>query len=240
MRQLILIPFTFLLFLWQDPALAQRQLSFDANTALILSEMQAVIVENEGALTVRVRMGQHGETEGDQLEEGDVILMINGERVKDIASLRRVYEGIPETEEIKVGVRRDDQRFIVRAVKGDVPEPTGGGRMVMSFEQNGDGPPPVLLPELGLLISDSDGQVIVNRVMEPITPAEITALNIRDYAITEIDGEKPENAEQAKELLNRVATGEALSLSFSKDEDVKSLTIKKPESRNTVMTRNND
>ncbi len=244
MKKLLLIPLTLGLFILQDPAFAQQQMTFDASTSLILKELQALVIEEDGQIKVRLRLGNDdGKTpHKDRLEQGDLILMINGKRVKDMATLRKIYTDTPEGEEIKVGVRRGEESFIVRGIKGDLPESPspGNGQMVMSFQVDGDGPPPVFLAELGLVVSDRNGKVVVQNVMDMVAPPEITDLNIEKYHLSEIAGEQPESAEEAKELLAAIEPGAELSLTFTKDGDEKTITIIKPESRSRIVTRNNN
>ena len=108
-----------------------RTMTFDAATSLMLQEFQAMLVEEDGEIKVSVRMGNSDEP-GDKLEQGDFVIMMNGKRTKTIAELRELYESLAKDEEIKIGVRRGEQRFILRKKKGDAPE--GGPRMVMRMD----------------------------------------------------------------------------------------------------------
>ena len=51
--------------------------------------------------------------------------MINGKRVRDIATLRETYEAAAVGDVVKVGFRRGDERFLSSFEKKD-PEEEGG------------------------------------------------------------------------------------------------------------------
>lgn len=218
-----------------------RTMSFDANTSLMLQEFSAMLTFEEDQIKVAMRMGRDEAKAGeDRLEEGDVIVMMNGTRAKDIPSLREVYEALENDTEIKIGVQRGQERFILRAMKGDVPEGSGT-RMVMEFDDEGDGAPPVIVGSLGLILTDTDAGIEVNRVIEPLMPDVLKELNIQGYRITELNDEKPENAAAALKTINELEVGDEISMTFTTDGDEKEIRFKKPESRgNFSMTGNNE
>lgn len=213
----------------------RRTMTFDASSSLMLPEFSALLTINgNGALQVEMKMGQHNSDASlmnDQLERGDLILMMNGARVSDIAEMRKQYEGIAEGDEIKIGVRRGVERFILTKIKGDVPEgaQSGGMRMVMNMDT--DGPPPIIVPELGLLLADSDSGITIARLLEPLLPAELQATEIAGFTIVSINGQTFENAEELKTFISNIEVGATLDLTLQKDGNEKTISLKKPESR---------
>ena len=216
-----------------------QQMEFDASTSLMLQEFQAMLVFENDEISVRMRMGSGEAEEGaDQLERGDVILMMNGKRATDIETLRSIYESVEADQEIKIGVRRGTERFILDAIKGDVPE--GGPRMMMTFDTD-DGPPPAIAPEIGAILADRDGAVILDRIIPPMQPEELKALEIEGYSIKALNGETPENADQVLKTLQALEVGADISIIFEKDGDEKSVVFKKQEPRAsfTISTEDN-
>ena len=119
-------------------------------------------------------------------------------------------------------------------MKGDAPEPgAGGNRMVMSMEMSGDGPATVI-PELGLILSDSNNKITIQRVLAPLLPEEFKTLDLVGYSIVSINDEKPENAEDAKMIVDAVEIGSNLTFEFSKPDDDIKITIKKPKAKGNV------
>ncbi|GAB5407850.1 MAG: hypothetical protein BalsKO_02150 [Balneolaceae bacterium] len=223
-------------------AQATRTMSFDASNSLMLQEFQAMLTFENEIISVATRLGRGDSEPGvDRLEQGDILLMMNGKRVRDIETLKEIYEGLEPEAEIKIGVRRGEERFILNAVKGEIPE--GGPRMVMNFDsdEGASGEGPVIIPSLGILLTDTEEGVLVDRLIAPILPDELKTLEIEKYLILSINNEKPETSADFKEKIDAIALGNDISLTFEKDGDEKSITIKKtaPRGNISINTRNN-
>lgn len=213
----------------------QRNMTFDASTSFMLRELSAMIVQNEEGLQVEMIMGRGNTSEDpmtDELKRGDLIIMMNGKRVSDASTIREVYNSLPEGEEIKIGVRRGDTRFIVNAQKGDVPE-NASGQMVLSFDIS-DGEPPTMLPELGLLITQNDQGIEIMSLLEPLLPDELKAENIEGYFITSINERSFETPLGIQQYLASLNVGDDILLEVEKDGNALSLTLKKQEPRGNV------
>lgn len=216
-------------------AQVQRTMSFDASTSFLLRELSAMIVQNENGLQVEMIMGGGNPTDQsitDDLKRGDLLLMMNGKRVSEVAIMRELYNSLPDGEEIKVGVRRGDARFIVRAQKGDIPE-NAPGQMVLSFDA-GDGAAPTMLPELGLLISQTDEGIEIMSLLEPLLPDELTTENIEGYLITSINKQSFDEPINIQHYLASLKVGDAIDLELEKDGLTKNLALKKQEPRGNV------
>jgi len=232
-QTLLVLP---LLLVSGDSAIAQvqRTMSFDANTSLMLQEFSAMLVQSEDVIQVEMIIGGHNDSSNltDELQRGDIILMMNGERVNDVSGMRAIYNSISNEEEIKVGVRRGDERFIVRAIKGDFPE-TSGMRMVMNVDSNSD-EPPVIVPELGLLLAMVDDNISIQALLEPLMPDELKAENIEGYTIVSINGETFDQAEAAQSYLASLEVGEEIELIVENDDAQKVISLKKQKARGAI------
>ncbi len=210
----------------------QRQrLELDASSSMILPEFSAVLEQADGEIKVRIKLGREEAEPGqDVLEQGDVLIMMNGSRIEDIPGLREAYEAIATDSDIKFGVRRGDERFIITRKKG--AEMAGGGGMVMRFETDGDGPRPTIVPELGLLLTDTeDGNILVSELLQPVMPDELKSANIKEYTISELNGQKPGNAASVQQILSELEVGAEIDITFSKAGDEKSISLTKSEPR---------
>ena len=243
MKKLFLITiFLFIGFSSDEEAFAQQRLALDANSALILQELKAVLAEQDKEVVVRMRLGQNDNSSGDKLLAGDVILMANGKRIKKIATIREIYNNLKDNEEIKIGVRRGNERFIVRARKGDMPE--GGGVRTMTMGDNSGGSSATaenLALELGILFGDKDGNVIVERFIGMIAPEPVRKfLPESGFILKSINGTTPETAKDAVELIGKIEVGKKLNITFEANGEEKVLSMEKPESNGNfrVQTRN--
>lgn len=229
-------------------AIAQEQITtLDAKTSLMLPEFEALIVEKDGEVKVMLRFGNEpSKSTGDHLEKGDLILMINGVRVKELANLKEVYGALEKGEQIKMGVRRGESRFIVSAIKGDKSESKSGAiksismsksggtkSMSMSFQTDGD-ERVTFITELGLLLTDVEKLVKVDGFIDRLAPEELKAKNLEDWSLIKINEKKPATGAEAKALIDAVKAGEDLELTFEKDGEEETIILKKPEANNRI------
>ncbi len=228
-------------------AQVRQTMTLDENTSLMLPELEALIVENDGEVKVMLRLGENtSKGTGDHLERGDFILMINGVRVKEIAKLKEVYAALGNGEEIKMGVRRGESRFIVSAIKGDESESKSGARKSismskssatnstsMSFQTGGD-EIVTIIAELGLLLTDVEKSAKVNGVIDRLVPDELKAVNMEDWSLIKVNAKKPASGAEAKALIDEVKTGEDLELTFEKDGEENTIILKKPKLNKNV------
>ncbi len=215
-------------------AQVQRSMSFDANTSLLLQELNAMLVEKDEGVHVEMIVGSRttSSSNSDDLQKDDVILMMNGERVNDIAGMRAIYNAIPTDDEIKIGVRRGDQRFIVRAIKGDIPE-TQGFRMQMTVDSD-DGSPPVVIAELGMVLALIEGQIQIQTILEPLLPDALKSEDLEGFEIITINGESFEAAADVQSFISGLEVGNQIDLVVEKDGEQKVYTFEKQEARGAV------
>lgn len=240
MKKLFLIPiFFFIAFFSDEQAFAQQRMTLDANSSLILQELKAVLVEQDDEIVVRVRLGGNDDSPGDKLLTGDVILMANGKRIKDIATIREIYDNLKDDEEIKIGVRRGEERFIVRAKKGDMPEGVGMRTMTMGNNPGNSGTTTeTLAAELGILFGNKDGNVIVERFIDMIAPEPVKEfLPKNGFIVKKINGTTPKTAKETVDLIKKIKVGEELNITFEAGGEEKILSMKKPASQGNFNIR---
>lgn len=217
-----------------------RTMSFDASNSLMIQEMSAMLQFENDQVTVAVRLGGGDAKPGeDRLEQGDIILMMNGKRATNIEDLKTMYEELASGEEIKVGVRRGEERFIIRGTKGDIPKNSGVQMVFQNDDLAGDeeGSTPTVLPSLGLILKNSDDGITVQSVIGPLVPQEIKKMNIEGYSITKFNGKKPDDAESVKDAIEALEVGDEISLTFVKDGEEKSIILDKPKLSGSVSIK---
>ena len=227
------------LFLVLLPSLAigQQTMTFDASTSFILPEYEAIIVEEEGQLKVEFLMAPPSSTNDpleDTIKKGDLILMMNGSRLTTIDEIRASYDGLSEGDEIKIGIRRGQERFILRKEKGNVPE-HGGGRMVMSMDmQLEEGVDPVVVPELGLMLVETNDQIEILSSIPPLLPEELKSKEVEGYAIVSVNGENFESVDELKFYIEKLAEGDTIDLTMNKAGDEIAVSFAKQKSKGAV------
>lgn len=155
-----------------------RQRRLDPATSLLIPEIGVIAEAEEGAeevtfgmvLPVDVRPEAN---RGVDVAQGDVVLMMNGERVRSLPKLREMYEGMEEGDEIKLALQRDQRKFLVGFAKGAegdgsglmVSRSSGGGGQSVRVVRAGGGGDVELLHEARVLLGEQDGAVAVLTVL---------------------------------------------------------------------------
>ena len=153
--------------------------------------------DNSGALVAAVTPGSAAERAGIQIE--DVIVSINGARIRDSGSLKAQIGLLRPGEQVRVGLIRDGREQTVTAVLGEAPlatsaavepdpepsselDPAFDGAVIVDNEA-GDGAP-------GLLVQS----------VEPGSPAAVQGLRPGDV-ITHVNRVRVRNLDEAGDLI---------------------------------------
>jgi S1-C subfamily serine protease len=147
------------------------------------------------------------------IERGDLILMIGGKRIRELAQLRELYDGAEVGETLKLGFRRGDERFLVSFDKQE--EQAGEMRMVM-MGGPGEGGEMHPLMEFGVVLNETDGMLTF--VMEMHT--ERLAIT-KDDLITSDNGKAIDSLAMFREIYEAAEIGDELDLIVSRgDEEI--------------------
>lgn len=237
MQKTLLTVTLFLLVFFSASAFAQQTMTFDASTSFMLQEFEAIITEADGQLKVEMVMGQQSPNSNsleDAIKRDDFILMMNGSRVSTIDDIRSTYESIAEGEEIKIGVRRGQERFILRKEKGKMPE-YGGQRMVMTMDMElEEGVDPVIIPELGLMVVEKNNTIEIAQALEPLLPEELKSASVNGYTIKSVNEEEFDSAEVLKTYIEKLSVGDEIALTLTKAGDEIAFTFAKQKAKGTT------
>jgi len=95
-----------------------------------------------------------------EVRRGDLLLMVDGQRVRDVATLRAAYEATEIGDTVKIGFRRGDERFLASFEREQAEQ---GGRRVMMMggpgHDMGDMQP---LHEFGVILGEQGDDVVVS------------------------------------------------------------------------------
>jgi S1-C subfamily serine protease len=143
------------------------------------------------------------------LKRGDLLLMIDGKRVRDSDAAREIYEAAEIGQTIKVGFRRGDERFLRSFEKSD--EPPGQMRMMV---MGGPGSMGEMHPltEFGAILGEKEDSVVVSMVL----PMD-EALFEEDDIVKSINGKSVTSISEFREAYEALAIGEDIALSVERD-----------------------
>lgn len=151
----------------------------------LMAETGAMIIQENDLLKIEMVLPERARPEEYRhldLKKGDEILMMNAKRIKSIDAMKELYEGVGVGAEVKMGIRRGEEMFIVRFNKMD-PEKAPQRRMMIrrsdgsgtisSTSKHGaqvlqigpeDGNVKILMGS-GLIVNEKDGVIRVHTVL---------------------------------------------------------------------------
>lgn len=179
------------------------------------------------------------------LQEGDILMMVNGKRMKTIEQLRELFEALEVGAEIKLGLKRDKGMVMTSMTKADASQmggmvmqitqdveegPDGGpGKMITKTMSFGGGDNAVVpLMGLGIMLTDSDDNLIVGPKMQ-IQGMKVPETDLQpDDIVLSINDQAVKSAEQFSPIYDAIATGEQVSLKIKRGEKTLTVTFAKP------------
>ena len=200
---------------------AQRTMTFDASSSFLFQEFEALIVEKDDQLQVELSLSKASAKNpsiDDKLKKDDLILMMNGTRLTSINDIRAAYENLAEGDEIKIGVRRGQERFILRKEKGENPKHIKNKVMTMDMELDED-TYPVVVSELGLILADKNHQNEITKVIEPLLPEELKTIEVQSFSVQSINGETFKYADEVKMYIEKLSIGDEIELNLANQDD---------------------
>jgi S1-C subfamily serine protease len=179
---------------------------------LLLTELGIVVGMEEGSSDLKVLVLLPDADPEVEIERDDLLLMINGKRVKDMATLRAEYESAAVGDEVKVGFRRGDRRFLSSFEKEDPQMPQGAKRVVMIGGPGGDFDDMQPLHEFGVVLGEKEGQVVVAMRL----PMDDSALD-EDDIIQSINGAAVASLGEFRGVYEPLAIGDAVEVIALRD-----------------------
>ena len=171
-------------------------------------------------------------------KEKDEVLMMNGKRIKSTEMLKEMYEAMAVGDEIKLGVRRDGQMFILSFPKID---PANAPKMVVrTMSAEGDTGEILPLPELRIMLVEEAGKVMVQSL--PVdAAAEVSGLDTKEGdALTAINGKAISSTKEFQDIYQSLQTGDTVKIEVSRGGKTVTSSFSKPEPLGKVMIRRSE
>ncbi|MFA6468276.1 MAG: PDZ domain-containing protein [Bacteroidota bacterium] len=210
--------------------------TISADDAIIIREIGAVVLPKENMLVVNIILGNHEKTSVD-IQKDDRILMMNGKKLKGIKDLRELYEKASVGQEIKLGLKRNENLLIATFTKKsneELNKEGSRGGMVMRMErEEGE----ILLPALGLALKTKGDKAVVNKTLPTASNNFITFSPIKDDIIVSINGKSVSSAEEFDEAYTELNEGDKVTIVFSRDGKTSKETFNKPKPMGRMIMR---
>jgi S1-C subfamily serine protease len=184
------------------------------------------------------------------VQAGDVVLMCNGKRLKTLKELEAAYKETAVGAEFKMGVQRQEERFIVSFAKADPKDlprmemqmtttggsAAGGGGVKMQRFTFSGGDEVAPLIGLGLIIGKKDNVFKIVGVMSHAVQADLK----QDDIIESFNGEKIKSTQQLSEMYEKLAVGAKVDLQYKRGDKTMQASLTKKESQGRMMFRSNN
>ncbi len=196
----------------------------------MLKELGAVVTDSENGLTVMMVMpGEHRAKayQDVNLLEGDIIMMANGKKMKNVGQLEKLYESLKIGGEIKLGLKRGKEMMIESLTKAD-PDDLPGEIMMMK-KGDDDGSISTALVDAGLILKDDNGKFIVEDFIEQMADKITGPTPERGDVLVKIQGTVITKSAKISDIYSEIKAGEkvdlvldrageAINISFTKQE----------------------
>jgi S1-C subfamily serine protease len=201
------------------------------NDVVLLDELGLVVGVMPGSEELSVLTVLPDAEPGVEVKDGDLLLMINGKRVRDAVALREAYESAEVGETVKIGFRRGDERFLASFERKSAE---GGPKrmvMMMAGPESGSGD---LQPaqEFGAVLGEKDGEVVVAMQM----PTDDALLEEGDV-VKSINGETLASVAAFREAYEPLEIGAEIVLVVSRGEDDVTMTRSKSAAAGVMKIR---
>jgi C-terminal processing protease CtpA/Prc len=249
------------MMLHSSPAEAQMKLMIEGD-AFMVREIGATIVQNDDNLEVVFMLPEDSRPEAYKsvdIREKDLILMVNGKKVKSVSDIRELFDGIKPGEDVKIGLKRDKSMMIVSFERADpesLPEfktmtftsidssdgeSEGGVMKVVKRMETSGGKDDIELTMLegsGLVIGESEDGLIIAAVMPDAKESLASADVKKGDRLISVQGEKTSSVAALAKLFDEIEVGTAVTLDLAREGQPFSVTFDKAKSQPKTMIIN--
>ncbi|MDA8019943.1 MAG: PDZ domain-containing protein [Thermoanaerobaculia bacterium] len=230
-------------------ASGQEMMRFSSDDTLMIREIGAILESTDDGVRVAVAMPAEARPEAYRdvdVREGDVILVINGRRIREFATARELLEQAEVGDEIALGIDRDGRSVIVRFPKADpssLPDrmvyqgPGGGHAMAVESQMMIGGEGVDLTPVMGLgVILEGDGEEPETVTVSVVLPIVETTLQEGDV-LKSLGGEAVTSAAAVAESVEALDVGADIQLVVVRGDEEVTVTQAKSAAQGSVRIR---
>lgn len=207
----------------------------DGGEIFLLPEVGGIIVESDAGPKLEMVMPSDqrpGDYKVVDIQAGDIIKMFNGKSMKTVSAIEEAYEVLEIGDDVKFGVRRDKDIFIVKFAKMD-PKDASGTMMVKSCPASDVGDLSNVstdLVDLGLILSEKDGEISVVDVITEMPSAFIGTQPENGDRLVKIQSDNISSTKQLTQIYSNINANEKASLTILRGVKEINLQFIKPKS----------
>lgn len=235
-------------------ASGQEMMRLSADDSLMIREIGAITVMSDEGLRVVLAMPGEARPEAYRdidVREGDVILVVNGKRIRELATARDLVENAAPGDEIALGIDRGGRSVIVRFPKADpasLPDkmvfndPGGGHGMAVESRMMIQGDGGELTPVMGLGVilesnssgGDGDPETVMVTAVLPIGETQLAEGDV----LKSLGGEPVVSAAAVAEAVDAADVGAEIALVVLRGNEEVAVSQPKSAARGEIRVRN--
>ncbi len=207
-----------------------------------LPELASLITLQKGKIVVDNVFEKNMRPKGYEsvdIQQGDIILMINGKKIKTIQDLKDAYSSAAVGSAVKFGIERNEQMTIVSFDKAD-PDKLPKRKIMINNGGGDDGHDIMIVPGTGLLVGSKGKEVTVDEILTDL-PSSLKDADVKKGDIvTAINDVKVKSFKDFSEAYEKITIGDKVTFSTSRNGKEISFSFKKAEpGRQRVIKREN-
>lgn len=205
----------------------------------MIAELGAVLLDKDGKIEVAAVMPADRRMKAyrkvDMLE-GDIIMMLNGKRMKEVTEFKTLFESLSADDEINIGIKRGKDMKIISFSKADPKNLPKMNMVMLKDDGEGGGDVDVIMLEgSGLMFEEKKKITTVSATMPHADKlfGEGT-VKVGDL-ILKYGETKITSALQLSDLYESAKIGESVSLVFARDGKEFTVKFDKPKMKSPEM-----
>lgn len=209
-----------------------------------IGELGALVFLKSGKLEVFHVLGKEMRPKAYRsvdIQVGDLLIMLNGSRLKTIEDLQSALEGAETGKKLKFGIKRGKDMRMLSFAKADPESLPKMQTKTMSFGGDGEGHEGAMkmggavtmLPGSGIIASLSDSAIVIAALMPDADKAlKEGGANMGDRIIS-LQGTKITDLEQLSEIFEGIAVGDEIKLTLANADKEFTVMFKKQKFEGT-------
>jgi S1-C subfamily serine protease len=201
----------------------------------LLQELGAVIIASNGTLKVEHVMPKDERSKAyaeADLQEGDIIMMGNQKALKSTKDLQQLYESVAIGSEVKLGLKRGEQMFIVTILKADPKD-----LPKMRIQIGGGGDDVAALPAVGVLLKSVGNKVIIAEKLDDVSTALAKADVKANDQVIALNKKTVRSLKSFTDAYDGLTVGSLVEWSLRRGAKTLTVSFAKPQPRGRVVRR---
>jgi S1-C subfamily serine protease len=202
-----------------------------ADDLVDLRELAAMVALTDGKLVVDNVFDKAMRPKGYDavdIRQGDVILMVNGKRVKSAADLRQEYTSVPTGSSVKLGIQRNEKMLIVSFDKAD-PAKLPKRNIIIRHDDGSGSEDMMVVPHTGLIIASKGGKVYVDGIL-PDDSSAVKSSGVKEGdVVTTINGSPVTSFANFSAAYKEIPVGKDVTITTSRKGKTGSFSFKKAD-----------